>query len=174
MALDRGRTGVQAGAMATTYDYRPHPHIEARRRRGPVKTVEQRRLDNPNPIVRFNARFGLTITVIVGTMWCAYLFTAIALVSLPAAIRSGQAIIIVAWIAQTFLQLVLLPIIIVGQNIQAKAADTRAEETYHDADAVLHEAQEIQRHLVSQDELINRILEHVDPTGRTGAPASAR
>jgi hypothetical protein len=57
----------------------------------------------------------------------------------------------------------------VGQNLQAKAADTRAEQTYHDADAVLHESQEIQRHLVSQDELINRILEHVDPAVGTGA-----
>jgi hypothetical protein len=158
----------------TTYDYRPHPHIEARRRRGPTKTLEQRRLNNPNPIVRFNARVGLAITVIVGTMWCAYLFTCIALVSLPDAIKSGQPIIIVAWVAQTFLQLVLLPIIIVGQNIQAKAADVRAEETYHDADAVLHEAQQIQKHLAAQDELIDRILEHVDPTAGPSAPALAR
>jgi hypothetical protein len=158
----------------TTYDYRPHPHIEARKHRGPIKTIEQRRLNNPNPIVRLNARFGLFITVIVGTMWCAYLFTCIALVSLPDALKSGQPIIIVAWVAQTFLQLVLLPIIIVGQNIQAKAADVRSEETYRDADAVLHEAQQIQQHLTAQDELIDRILEHVDPTSGTGAPAGTR
>jgi hypothetical protein len=84
-------------------------------------------------------------------MWCAYLFTVIALISLPDAIRSGDSIIIIAWIAQTFLQLVLLPIIIVGQNIQARAADKRAEQTYRDAEAVLHEAQQIQDHLATQD-----------------------
>ena len=64
-------------------------------------------------------------------MWCAYLFAFLALISLPAAIQSHDPIIIVAWIAQTFLQLVLLPIIIVGQNIQAAASDARAESDHN-------------------------------------------
>ena len=84
-------------------------------------------------------------------MWAAYLFTVLAIVSFPSAIRSGDSIIIVAWIAQTFLQLVLLPIIIVGQNIQAKAADKRAEQTYKDAEAIMHECLQIQAHLAAQD-----------------------
>ncbi len=71
--------------------------------------------------------------------------------SLPAAIQSGQLIVIISWIAQTFLQLVLLSIIIVGQNIAATASDKRAESTYQDADATLHEAAEIQKHLLAQD-----------------------
>jgi hypothetical protein len=49
------------------------------------------------------------------------------LISLPAAVASRSPIVIVAWVAQTFLQLVLLPIIIVGQNVQATASDARAE-----------------------------------------------
>src|ERR1700730_15535657 len=101
--------------------------------------------------VGLNGKVGLFITSIVGTMWAAYLFTIIALVSFPSAIRSGNSIIIVAWIAQTFLQLVLLPIIIVGQNIQAKASDRRAEDTYKDAEAVLHECIQIQEHLAAQE-----------------------
>lgn len=84
-------------------------------------------------------------------MWAAYVFAVLALISLPAALRSGDSIIIVAWTAQTFLQLVLLPIIIVGQNLQAKAADKRADETYRDAEAVLHECVQIQQHLSAQD-----------------------
>ena len=79
------------------------------------------------PIGRFNAGLAVTITRSVGSMWCAYLFTLLALISLPAAIASHDPIIIVSWIAQTFLQLVLLPIIIVGQNVQAAASDARAE-----------------------------------------------
>ncbi len=59
-------------------------------------------------------------------MWCAYAFALLALISLPAAIRSGDPLIIVAWIAEAFLQLVLLPNIIVGQNVQAAATDARA------------------------------------------------
>ena len=63
-----------------------------------------------------------------------------------------------AWIAQTFLQLVLLPIIIVGQNVQAAAADARSEATYNDAAAVLEEAKQIQAHLLAQDDAIGKIL----------------
>ena len=80
-----------------------------------------------NAMGRFNTWVAVKVTKSVGSMWCAYVFAAIALISLPAAISSHQAIIIVAWIAQTFLQLVLLPIIIVGQNVLAAASDARAE-----------------------------------------------
>jgi hypothetical protein len=79
---------------------------------------------------RFNTRVAVTITRTVGSMWCAYAFALLALISLPAAIGSHDPIIIVAWIAQTFLQLVLLPIIIVGQNVQAAAGDARAESDH--------------------------------------------
>ncbi len=79
---------------------------------------------------RINTRLAVGITKVVGSMWCAYLFALLALVSFPAAISSHDPIIIVAWIAQTFLQLVLLPIIIVGQNVQAAASDARAESDH--------------------------------------------
>jgi hypothetical protein len=83
-------------------------------------------------IRNFNARFGLAVTRTVGTMWCAYVFAGIALISLPAALKTGSAIIIVAWVAQTFLQLVLLSIIMVGQDVQAKGVQQKIDET-HDA-----------------------------------------
>jgi hypothetical protein len=85
---------------------------------------------------RFNTWLAVRITKSVGSMWMAYLFAAIALISLPAAIASGQVIIIVAWIAQTFLQLVLLPIIIVGQNVIQAANDARAEADHETLTAV--------------------------------------
>jgi hypothetical protein len=81
-------------------------------------------------IGRFNTKVAVKITKSVGSMWCAYAFALIALISLPSAIRSHDPIIIIAWIAQTFLQLVLLPIIIVGQNVQAAASDARAESDH--------------------------------------------
>ncbi len=91
----------------------------------------------------------------------AYAFTVLALVSAPSAFGSGNLLIIVAWIAQTFLQLVLLPIIIVGQNVQAAAADKRAQATYDDASAILVESQQIQAHLMAQDEQIAGLLAEV-------------
>jgi hypothetical protein len=144
--------------MSVLFEHVPHPQVERRKLAGPVKTVDQRRLHHPNPVVRFNARVGLGITLVVGTMWCAYAFTVLASVSAPSAFRSGDLLTIIAWIAQTFLQLVLLPVIIVGQNIQAKAADERSESTYRDADALLHEAQQLQDHLAAQDSELQKIL----------------
>ena len=147
--------------MSSIYEYVRHPRLTELRAKQPVKVSHFRGLDNQSWIVRFNARFGLWITVIVGTMWCAYLFTLIALVALPDAIKGG-AYTTVVWLSSSFLQLVLLPIIIVGQNIQAKAADKRAEGTYKDAEAVLKEAEEIQKHLLAQDQAIESILERLE------------
>ena len=81
---------------------------------------------------RINAAVGLRITVLVGTMWAAYVFAAIALISLPDNIHSTQLLIL--WISSSFLQLVLLPIIIVGQNLQSRAADARATKTFEDVE----------------------------------------
>lgn len=141
------------------YSYIPHPHIEHRKAAGPPKVAAAAAaVHGPGMIGRLNAKVGLRITLIVGTMWTAYLFTVLALVSAPNAFSSGNTLVIVSWIAQTFLQLVLLPIIIVGQNVQATAADARAQATYDDAAAVLEEAKQIQHHLAAQDVALERIV----------------
>ena len=143
----------------TTFTYEPHPHIEKRQASGPPTVAKARKkLHGDSRAARINAKIGLKITLIVGTMWAAYAFFALSLVSLPGALSSHNAVVIVAWIAQTFLQLVLLPIIIVGQNIQATASDGRAQATFDDASAVLEEARQIQKHLLAQDQAIQQIL----------------
>ena len=83
-----------------------------------------------NRINEFNRRVAEKITSFVSTMWCAYLFAALALISLPAAIKTGDIVIIVAWIAQTFLQLVLLSIIMVGQNVASASVEQKINETH--------------------------------------------
>ena len=92
-------------------------------------------------------------------MWAAYAFFALSLISLPAVLMTGDTMIIVAWVAQTFLQLVLLPIIIVGQNLQAAKAEHRAIATYEDATAILEEAKEIQAHLTDQDKVLSHLID---------------
>jgi hypothetical protein len=138
-----------------------HPRIEQRKRQGPVKVRDVMKKDSP--IARLNTWVAVKVTKGVGTMWCAYAFAALAIVSLPAAIASGNPVLIVSWISQTFLQLVLLSIIIVGQNVLAAASDKRAEATYQDADAVLHTALQIQDHLAAQDGEIEKILAGLAP-----------
>ena len=145
----------------SAYKYVPHPRVEQLRHGRPVRTHDMRHLEHHNPFVRFNARFGLRVTLIVGTMWAAYLFSVLALLALPSAIHQGVYYVIV-WLSSSFLQLVLLPVIIVGQNIQAAAADKRSEETYKDAEAVLRESEEIQMHLVAQDQAISDILARLE------------
>lgn len=81
---------------------------------------------------RFNKRVALWVTRNVGTMTCGWIFAVIALISLPAAISTHNVIVIVAWVAQTFLQLVLLSVIMVGQQIQDAASDARAAKTFED------------------------------------------
>ena len=83
-----------------------------------------------------NAKIAVFLTNIVGSMWCAYAFAIIAFFGLPAALRPGGEGII-SWIAQTFLQLVLLSVIMVGQNVQAEAGDLRAQHTYDDTVEIL-------------------------------------
>ena len=158
--------------MANLFEYAPHPHIESRKLKGPP-TVQHAvaKVHGDSVMGRVNAKVGLKITVVVGTMWAAYAFAAIALISLPDNVHSTQLLIL--WISSSFLQLVLLPVIIVGQNIQAKAADERAEATYNDAAAVLEEAKQIQAHLRAQDEAISTILASVaSGGGSTPAPTT--
>src|SRR5579862_6316640 len=83
-----------------------------------------------------NAKIAVFLTNIVGSMWCAYVFAAIALIGLRPALKPGGEGII-AWIAQTFLQLVLLSVIMVGQNVQSEASDVRSQHTYDDTVTIL-------------------------------------
>ena len=104
----------------------------------------------------FNGRLAVLITNAVSTMWCAYIFAAIALISLPAAIAQGTASII-SWIAQTFLQLVLLSVIMVGQKVAAKASDKQALQTYKDAEVLLKIQDELHKLLKINNELTEEI-----------------
>ena len=83
-----------------------------------------------NKANKFNFWLAKKITDGVATMWCAYLFALLALISLPSAIKTHDVVTIVAWIAQTFLQLVLLSIIMVGQNISSAAVEQKINETH--------------------------------------------
>jgi len=147
--------------------------------RGPVKTGHHLvKALHPTPhVIReamgevdgFNAKFAVLITRLVGTMWCAYLFAGIALLGLSAALKPGGEGLI-AWIAQTFLQLVLLSVIMVGQNVQSLAADARSANTFKDAEVILDRLD------VHTQGGLKEILDRLDaiaPVARsTGAPAA--
>lgn len=147
---------------------------------GPIKTVDQHTHSG------FNKMLAVWITNVVGTMWTAYLFTILALISLPAVLTAGGfvsahffpgwivavgLIALVAWVAQTFFQLVLLPVILVGQNVQNATSDAQSEADHkilgHEADILdsLHEMQKVQTEilkLLDPRKQENRINEPAD------------
>jgi hypothetical protein len=138
--------------MAVDFEHVPHPRIAARKAGGPPKAADEH--------VGVNGRIALTLTNVVGSMWCAYAFACLALVVLPEALGGGL-LLLIQWVSQTFIQLVMLSVIMVGQNILSKASDKRAEMTYKDAEATFHEAGQIQAHLKAQDDALNTLLDKV-------------
>ncbi|MHB1498952.1 MAG: hypothetical protein ACYCXN_13710 [Acidimicrobiales bacterium] len=113
-----------------------------------ARTIDH--MPDHNAYVRFNKRLAVLITGNVGTMTCFWLFCVIALLGLPAALVEahvvtptigliGEAgfVIMVQWIAQSFLQLILLPSLMVGQNLQNEAADARSAKTFEDVERII-------------------------------------
>jgi hypothetical protein len=125
----------------------------------------------------FNAKLAVSITSSVGTMACAYLFCVIALVSLPATLVKagimsahtfphvliGEGLVgLISWIAQTFIQLVLLSIIMVGQRVQAASSDARAAKQFEDTTFIADQVNEktrggLQAVLAGQAEILAAI-----------------
>jgi hypothetical protein len=141
----------------------PHPHLENRK-----EFLKKHREE----VRGFNNRLAVTITNIVGTMWCAYAFAILAIISLPEAIQAGTSA-LVAWVAQTFLQLVLLSIIMVGQKVAAEKSDRQLEQTYQDAEALLQINDDMhkllkQNHVLTEqiNELVKRNTELVEQINR--------
>lgn len=154
--------------MSIAFDHIPHPRIAERKQAGPPKTSDEH--------VGINGRVALLVTTTVGTMWCAYIFAVLAFIALPSALGGGI-LPLIQWISQTFIQLVMLSVIMVGQNILGRASDKRADMTYKDAEAIFHEAQQIQAHLKAQDEALNALLDKVlklEAALATARPDTAR
>jgi hypothetical protein len=105
-------------------------------------------------VSKFNNRLAVLLTNVVSTMWCSYAFGILALVSLPTALTLGTGA-IVSWIAQTFLQLVLLSVIMVGQEVQNKKSERRAIQDHAMLIAQLAEIKEM-------NESLRLLLDHHD------------
>jgi hypothetical protein len=123
-----------------------------------VKTKEvAAHVHGSGPIGRANARLAVLVTKSVGTMYCAYVFAVIAFVALPSAIQQGSPTVLVNWVSSNFLQLVLLPIIIVGQNVISATQDRRAEAD-HETLTALHQMNVQQLQILKGQEKILELL----------------
>ena len=143
--------------MATPHFH--HPRLLHRRTEGANLVSDEH--------VGFNGWLAVQITRGVGSMWCAYLFAAIALISLPDAIHQGI-FATVSWLSQTFLQLVLLSVIMVGQRVLAKASDKQALQTFKDTEAVLELTDQVHKLI----EINNRLTDEIHSATISEPPAA--
>lgn len=132
----------------------PTQHVPRHVRREQVTA----KVHGTSAIGRANARLAVLITKGVGTMYCAYVFTVIAFVALPSALQQGSPTVLVNWLSSNFLQLVLLPIIIVGQNVISTAQDARAEAD-HETLTALHQMNVQQLEILKGQEKILNVLQ---------------
>jgi hypothetical protein len=138
---------AESGATKTASAVKTRHHLNRAVRLSPSEIKQAM-----GEVKGFNAKLAVLITHAVGSMAMAYIFCLIALTSLPAVLIAAGVltksevpgfltkpglILVVAWVAQTFIQLVLLSIIMVGQDVQSIASDARSENTFKDAQAIL-------------------------------------
>ena len=101
----------------------------------------------------FNTRVAVALTKGVGTMWTAYIFTVLAFVGLLGLLNLLNPItfLLATWVSQQFLQLVLLPVIMVGQNVLGRKTELQADEQFHTTMSTYHDIEQIMQHLSEQD-----------------------
>jgi ABC-type amino acid transport system permease subunit len=109
-----------------------------------------------------NQKIALLLTKGVGTMICAYLFAVIAVVGFPGFHSTAQAY--VQWFRQTFIQLVMLSVIMVGQNVLGRHAELQADEQFNTTQKTYHDIEEIMKHLDAQDAAMLQILQRMEKT----------
>jgi hypothetical protein len=100
-----------------------------------------------------NTRIAVGLTTSVGTMWTAYSFAVLAIIGLLAILGWLPPLValLVVWASQTFIQLVMLPILSVGQNVLGRHAELMAEEQFNTTMNSYHSIEEIMQHLSAQD-----------------------
>lgn len=111
-------------------------------------------------VFAINEWLALRVTLVVGSMWCAYFFAALALSGFPGTHATGTQY--VQWFSQTFLQLVLLSVIMVGQSVMGRHGEHLAEAMYKNVLRLLHELVQIGKHLSAQDDELLAHREHYE------------
>jgi hypothetical protein len=111
----------------------------------------------------FNMRFAVWCTRHVGTMWCAYVFGGIGIGSMIGALTGNTLLALLCGsLSSYFLQLVLLPIIMVGQNVLNRKAEIQNDEMYHTNQQSFADIEGIMTHLSAQDEFLLKLQQRVD------------
>jgi len=102
-----------------------------------------------------NERLAARITARIGSMWTVYICLAVTLIWMLLASRQVLGFDPYPYPFLLFLgnvaQLLLIFIILLGQQVLGRTADRRSVHTYQDAEAILVDCEQIQNHLIAQD-----------------------
>lgn len=158
---------MAAKQPALDFQSPPHPWVENRRQAKPHVTDDER--------IGFNGRLGAFITRAVGTMWAFYIAAVVmALWMILATFGPLHGVDPYPFAFLLFLgnivQLLLMFVIMVGQQVLGAASDKRAIQTYKDAEAILHECLRLQAHMHDQDRLLNDIMARAQGATAGGRP----
>jgi uncharacterized membrane protein len=137
-----------------------HPWIERHRVQPPPQAIDQ--------VINVNGRIAAWLTQRLGSMWTFYAagFTQVAWIGLAEA--GAQRFDPYPFAFMTFLstlaQLIFMVVIMVGQDVLGRAADRRSEQTFLDAEAILHECQRMKARLTAHDRVINSLSDYTITT----------
>lgn len=129
----------------------PHTHLQASRRRRPTQYRDQQ--------LGLNGRLAAWMTLTIGSMWAVYATTACVLIWIALAQVLPHSFDTYPFpfllLIGNVVQLLLVFVILVGQQVLGATADRRARDTYEDAEAILHQIEALHQHLAAQDRLLN-------------------
>src|SRR6266446_6301123 len=121
------------------YTYIPHSHIP---QKVTIAKAEQ-------ALTGFNMKIAVVITKGLGTMVCAYIFAILAIIGFPGFGATPTQY--VQWVSQTFIQLVALSVLAVGQQVLSKHGELMADEQFNTTMSTYHDIEQIMQHLSEQD-----------------------
>lgn len=148
------------------YKHNPPTLAELREARKPIEKATRQEVK-----VSFNAleKFAVSITRSVGSMGFFFVLTGWTLGWLlwnlygPVGSRFDPAPAFVIWLfTSNVIQLILLPLVMVGQNLEGKFADKRAQVDFEINRKAEHEIEVIIAHLENQNELILELMRKID------------
>jgi len=124
-----------------------HPHAEARLT---FSTLERLAIKITHGVGTIGFFFILTIWTLCWLLWNLYG---------PLELRFDLAPAFVIWLfASNIIQLILLPLIMVGQNLEGKFAEQRAQADFEINQKAEHEIEVIIAHLENQNELLLELI----------------
>src|SRR6266568_3804783 len=137
---------AQAHPRHTSVLFHHEPHQHQPRNVNQLHAAEQ-------AAESFNSKLAVVLTQRTGTMWTAYIFTVLAVIGLFGLLNllPQFVFLLTTWISQQFLQLVLLPVIMVGQNVLGRKSELQADEQFRTTMSTYHDIEQIMKHLSAQD-----------------------